>query len=134
MESVDRFGLQPHPGTDASVSDLWLDGRATGHSVAGRSLEAQYRTGTFAGYVLFVTDNSPYEEGPHIHLLDVHGEPIEKVTLGRPYQSGIFEGVEVVGTDELRFSFQGSHRLVVRPSAKGIFRPHHLQLLREPTT
>lgn len=69
----------------------------------GAVLEAQFATG--GRYVLFVTEDVPYEESLHILLIDSDLSVLDSVELSAHYTPGIFENVAIVEPDIIEFSF-----------------------------
>lgn len=88
---------------DPPRCEVLLRGHATGTGVAGRLLEAAIEA---AGrYLLFVTDDCPYEEQLHLHLLDAAGKVLDSASLGGPYSTGRFVGPRLLDDRRVGFSF-----------------------------
>ena len=128
MKESCRFSLATATGEGSS--EILVEGRPTNLRIEGRILEAQYEleAGGRALHVLFVTDGTPYEEILHIYLTDAEGRVVEQTELGGAYAPGILTDVGPVSERELRFAFQGQHRLVLRDEAQGYFRPRLIEL------
>jgi hypothetical protein len=62
--------------------------------VDGLLLEAQFDVGEASG-LLFLTEDSPYDEGLHVYLVDGHGMPEDAVEAGSAFGAGILEIQEV---------------------------------------
>jgi len=56
-------------------------------------------------YLLFLTDDSPYEECLYVLLLDHQYRILDRVDLYQEYICGIFSDLRVLGTYELSFTF-----------------------------
>lgn len=91
-----------------SVSKVLLDGKVTGVRVSGQVLEASVKVD--AGlYILFITDNVIFEEALNIFLVKLGGvnSVIDSATIGEIYSSGVFNGLEIVSADSVKFHFMG---------------------------
>lgn len=84
-------------------SRVLLHGRAREAVVTGRLLEGAVRSDDH--YLLFLTDDTPYEELLHLHLLDAQGRALDGASIGGPYSSGRFEGPRVLGERRVGFGF-----------------------------
>lgn len=114
-------------------SEVIVAGAPTGSTVAGAVLEAA--VGCDAGFLLFVTDDVPYEDALSIHLVDAKGQCIDSARLGRAYSSGRFADLRLEPPDRVRFRFTGgldwSVRMLSQPQwrlpfnaeAPGVVRP-----------
>lgn len=90
------------------MSRLFHKGIDSGALIEGLLLQAQYECS--AGYLLLLTDDCPFEELLHIHLLDRNLRPLDQVNLGKAYEAGILSRLQVTGNDVLEFSFFGGDR------------------------
>ena len=125
--------LRYRDGTDPPISDLVLHSRPTGTTVKGALLEAVVKADDL--YLLFTTDDTPYEEILRIHLIDDVGNTIESLWIGNAYSTGNFRQLEIMGSDSVRFLFFGDTdwTVSIRPSPRfqiplfadppGVFRP-----------
>jgi hypothetical protein len=113
MEEIDAFGLKRIEG-EVPVSELLWQGEPIGLKVDGIWIEKQYRVEV--GYLLFLTENSPYEEGLHIYLLNSERRLLDALELGGPYAPAILKEVKPERGTALTFSFFGDDkwRLEVR--------------------
>ena len=84
-------------------SELVIGGRNCGESVEGLVLEAVYPVAV--GYMLFVTDDVPFEEGLHLHLVDHDGKLLDTIFLGAAYTTGSLSELRRIAPDLFRFSF-----------------------------
>lgn len=82
-----RFSLDL-TGQTAGRARLIDCGQPTATIVDGVLIEAQFRTATEQS-LLFLTGDSPYEEGLHIYLLDGGGAILDAIEAGAAYASGI---------------------------------------------
>ena len=95
MEPIDIFSLAPHEGPYESwpeASELLREGRPTGRTVPGHSVEAQYRVaarhpGDPERFLLAVSQACPHEESNEFILLDADLTELARRSLGRPYES-----------------------------------------------
>lgn len=85
--------------------ELMVAGAATGCRVSGAILEAAVEAG--GKYLLFMTDDVPFEETLTLHLLDGDFRLLDSASVGRPYATGVFSLVELREPDELVFRFIG---------------------------
>lgn len=116
--------LRPAASPDAiPSSDLLLFGQPTAHPVSGAVLEAAVRWNDL--FVLFMTDDTPYEEQLGIHLVDSTGAPLDSATLGGAYTTGSFAGPTLREPDTIGFRFIGdtdwSVRLLPAPQLRPPF-------------
>jgi hypothetical protein len=102
-------------------SELLWEGQPTAVRVDGVSLEHQLQLP--AGHLLFLTEESPFEEGLHIYLLDHEKRIVDGLELGAPYASGILGDVTPEGDRAVSFSFFGGDRwrLEVNEKPLGFF-------------
>jgi hypothetical protein len=117
VRAIDEFSVAPAAGA-VPQSDLLWRGEPTGLRVDGISLERQWDVG--GGYLLFLTEDSPYEEGLHIYLLDQARRVADALEIASPYASGILRDVEVEGDAAISFVFFGDDRwrLDVHPGGR----------------
>jgi len=86
-------------------SRIIADGRDTGRIVAGEILEAAVAWGHY--HLLFITDNTPFEEHLRIFLLDARWKVVDCATLGAIYSTGVFSDLELAPPNSLHFRFFG---------------------------
>ena len=87
------------------VCEIIRSGQATGQQVPGAVLEAAAQWQSFT--LLFTTDDTPFEELLHIHLLDAELRLLDSATLGGIYSTGSFSLLSSAEPDTLRFRFIG---------------------------
>lgn len=80
-----------------------VDGSTTDAIVQGVVLETVLRTKF--GTLLLTSDDCPFEECLHAHLLDDLGRVRERVTLGCPYEAGDFRDLERLDASTFTFRF-----------------------------
>ena len=104
---------------DGPASELLVNDQSTGVVLPGVTLEAQYRFGD--RYLLFTTENVPYEEALHILLLDQGFRRLDHIELSHPFAEGTLSDVRARDA-QVQFSFFGGDfwELSVAP------RPRHL--------
>lgn len=101
--------------------------------VEGVVLEAQLEL-VSGEFVLFSTDDTPYEEVLHITLLSPSGEALETLDLGQAMQPALFQNFKALSDGVAEFDFfpKQRHRLEVlhlhRGLLSGIFRRRRLRL------
>ncbi|HOB47512.1 MAG TPA: hypothetical protein PKM60_15130 [Zoogloea sp.] len=90
---------------DIPQCELLVAGAVTGCRLSGAILEAAVEV---AGkYLLFMTDDVPFEETLTLHLLDGQFRLLDSASVGRAYATGVFSLVELREPDELVFRFIG---------------------------
>lgn len=107
MTDIDDFSVRRLEGDTPRSDLLWRD-RPVGVRVDGVSLQKQLRLPS--GYLLFLTENSPFEEGLHVYLLDDDKSVLDAVELSVPYASGILTDLVAEGDRSISFSFFGDDR------------------------
>ncbi len=102
-----ELGTRPAPPDDrgAPRSELMFEGQATGKWVGGAVLEAAHAW--HSHWLLFMTDDLPFEDMLSIHLLDGQFALLDTATLGAAYSTGSFSALPGSAPDELRFRFIG---------------------------
>lgn len=90
---------------EVPVSEIYFAGRATGKRVPGADLEAAVRVD--ARYLLFMTDDVPFEETLGIFLLDQNFDVIDSARLGAMYSTGMFSTLELHEPRTVGFRFIG---------------------------
>ena len=108
-----ELALRPIPGDDDETprSELVLHGSASGQPVEGTVLEAAVACGE--RYLVFTTDDVPYEEVLHINLLDHALHTVDAASIGAPYSTGSFRALELAPPNEVHFRFMGDTRWTV---------------------
>jgi len=107
VTDIDDFSVRRLEGDSPKSDLLWRD-NAVGVRVDGVSLEKQLRLAP--GYLLFLTEDSPFEEGLHIYLLDDDKSVVDALELSAPYASGILKDAVVEGDASVSFSYFGDDR------------------------
>lgn len=78
MMEIRFFHCEPIPG-DVPQMRLIAEDQSTGVVIDGRVLEVQYRCEL--GFLLFTSDDNPYEEVLHIRLLNTDYRQVDAVDL-----------------------------------------------------
>lgn len=108
---AERLSLQPLPaGADTPPSvRVQLDGRAAGQPLPGALLEAAFECEGLgdAQLLLFLSDDVPFEDFLHLHLLDAQLALLDSASLGAPYSTGAFALRGEPADHALRFRFIG---------------------------
>jgi hypothetical protein len=93
-------------GEDAAPrSNLLHDGTPTSLLLNGVVLEAALRWRDC--YVLFVTDDVPFEDALHIYLLDANFHLLDSATLASIYSTGSFAAMQLLPPNRVSFHFFG---------------------------
>jgi hypothetical protein len=77
-------------------------------------------------YLVFLTDDSPYEECLHIVLLDENYHQLDQVDIFQAYTPGILSNLTVLGSYELEFEFMVSCRFRLSVDVSPRRRMHRL--------
>lgn len=93
-------------------SRLLLHGKTTDLDLPGAILEASVRFGD--DFLLFLTDDVPFEEGLHICLIDPSGRLLDHVDLLAIYATGTLEELRRVAEDRMNFRFFDGPPMQVR--------------------
>lgn len=113
-------------------SVVLVDRRPTGTVLSGRTLEAAVCCEP--GWLLFVTDDVPFEEILRIYLLDEDGRLLDSARIGAPFATGVFSGLRLEPPDTAYFQFNDESEWAVTtlgqpqtvlpwwPDAKGVWR------------
>lgn len=109
------------------LCEILRHGKPTGRRVPGAVLEQAAQWQSF--YLLFTTDDTPFEELLHIHLLDAELDLLDSATLGGIYSTGSFSLLASAEPDTLRFRFIGGTDWSVQVLPEPGFR---VPLLSEP--
>ncbi|MFY3385807.1 hypothetical protein [Paracidovorax sp. MALMAid1276] len=128
--SPEALSLTPVPSAadDAPPqSHIVRNGQPTGRQVLGAVLELAAQWQSF--YLLLTTDDTPFEELLHIHLLGADLRLLDSATLGGIYATGSFSPLDSTAPDTLRFRFIGGTDWSVQVLPEAGFR---MPLLSEP--
>ena len=87
------------------VSEILLNGRGVGRRVPGAVLEAAVKWRDC--YLLFMTDDVPFEDSLGIQMLDGHLDILDSARIGGPYATGAFSSLELEEPNSVRFRFAG---------------------------
>jgi hypothetical protein len=106
-------------------SEILLDGASTGIEIEAAVLEAAVALP--GRFLLFTTDDLPFEEMLGIHLFDAELELLDRASIGGAYVTGSFSSLELHPPDSLSFRFIGdvAWQLTVlpRPVLRSPFHP-----------
>lgn len=89
--------------TESPKSQLWVNGKAIDSFIDGEICEACVNYGEF--YLVFTTNNCPYEESLNIHFLDRNFRALDHATLVWPYGTGSFTLLDMVEPNLVTFKF-----------------------------
>ncbi len=121
MTPLSAFSLRGEPATrEGAAGPLLHEGRETDLRVHAARLEAQFQVqpGLF---LLFFTDDSPYEEELQILLLDSQLQWLDGLKLGQPYTPGILSELDARDEQRIRFGFFSGTRLLLSVHPEGVF-------------
>ncbi len=122
LRTIDTFTLRVVAAHEeaAPTSELVHQGTPTGVLLAGVVLEAAVAWNE--SYLLFLTDDIPFEDSLHIHLLDTYFQPLDTASLSSMYATGSFSGLTMMPPDHLALRFFGDMdwrvELLSRPTAR----------------
>lgn len=89
MQPVDRYTLL-QPRFEGRRAVLGRDGRTTSVEVDGSLLEAQFELEDGRG-LIWLTDDSPYDEGLHVYLLGRDDSVEDALQAGADFTAGILK-------------------------------------------
>lgn len=125
-----ELSLQPveqRPAGAPPVCEIVRNAAPTGAHVPGAQLEA---AGEWMGFVLVLTtDDTPHEEGLHLHLFDASLQCLDSAWMGGAYVTGSFSLRPSPAADTLCFRFLGATDWSVQILPEPGFR---LPLVSEP--
>ncbi len=102
---------------EVPTSEVLVNGTSTGKLISGAVLEAAVQWEN--RYLLFMTDDTPFEEMLSIHLLDAQMNMLDSALIGSAYSSGAFTMLDLNEPNIVRFRFIGdtlwSIELLSRP-------------------
>ncbi len=102
MQPMTRYSVEATPTEPGSVTVL-RDGTAVATKLPGQRLEAQFELRDGRS-LLWITDDSPYDEGLHVYLVDAGGHLEDAVEAEAPFAPGILR-IERTGADWVEFQF-----------------------------
>lgn len=102
------------------TSEILVEGQPTDKFLPGAHLEAAVHWTKF--YLLFTTNDVPFEESLRISLLDEQFAPLDQAVIGGLYATGSFSALKLVDPDVVRFQFMGDATWSVRLLSRRAFR------------
>lgn len=105
---------------DVPMSEVLVDGRSTGSRLKGAVLEAAVQRDH--EYLLFLTDDVPFEELLRVVLVDQAFREVESLRIGGAYTTGHFSSLALEPPDAVRFRFIGD--TTWRVMIARVARPH----------
>lgn len=109
--TASRIERIPQIGTDPPRLRVALPGIDMTPWLPGFDLEAAFRCPQ-GGFLLFSTNDVPFEESLNIILLDGAGQMVMTRSLGAAYATGHLRDVAVIGAHAVAFSFFAGDRWV----------------------
>ncbi|WNG58735.1 hypothetical protein F0U59_31375 [Archangium gephyra] len=120
MTPISGFTLRHDAPREAGRPGALLhEGRETGIELDAAMLNAQFRVPP-ERYLLFFTDDCPYEEELQIILLDKDLRLLDGVKLGGMYTPGILSDIRQEGENQLSFSFFSDLRTTLQLHPEGL--------------
>ena len=92
-------------------SKLYIDNSDTGLILTGAVLEAAVKFRDH--YLVFLTNDIPFEESLNIYYIDNNLTIIDAATLGAIYSTGHFRGLQLMEPNCVKFNFFGGTDWVV---------------------
>ncbi len=89
--------------TDSPKSQFFINGTAINSIIEGVVCEACIKFKTF--YLVFTTNDCPYEESLNIFFLDQNSSILDQAVLVWPYNTGSFELLDFVEPNLVMFQF-----------------------------
>jgi hypothetical protein len=102
MRPVTRYSLRSSDGEEGRVG-LSRDGQPLPATVDGSVLDAQLELGDGTALV-WLTDDSPFDEGLHVYLVAPNGTVEDALEAGADFTAGILE-LRSMGDDWVEFRF-----------------------------
>ena len=104
--------------TESPKSQIWKNGKAINVFVDGQVCEACINYRDF--YLVFTTNDSPFEESLNIYFLDRNFTPLDHAVLVWPYGTGSFNLMNLTEPNFIEFKFFGNAtwRLELYPKKK----------------
>lgn len=99
---------------------VWAGDAPLGGPVPGCVLEAAVQCP--AGWLLFLTDDVPFEESLSIHLLGAHGQRLDSARIGVPYATDMFSGLRLLPPGAVQFRFLADAPWTLRLHARPVWR------------
>ncbi|SBS25749.1 hypothetical protein MSP8887_00254 [Marinomonas spartinae] len=89
--------------TEPPKSQIWVNGKAVDSFIEGEVCEACIGYENF--YLVFTTNNSPFEESLNIQFLDQNCRLLDQATLVWPYSTGSFTLIGLTEPNFIAFKF-----------------------------
>lgn len=113
---------------DVPASEILLNGKSTQRFVSGAVLEAAVQWENC--FLLFLTDDVPYEEMLRIVLLDQQLKVVDSALIGGPYSTGSFSALSLREPNCVEFRFIGDSDWLIELLGRARLR---LPFFSEPT-
>ena len=102
------FTLIPASESPDQVAQLFFKGKCVRDVSFQEEIIAQFQVGDC--YLIMMDENTPFEGGLFIMLLDRNFKQLDCRQLGIPYQAGWLDKLDIISDRELHFSFFGNDR------------------------
>lgn len=127
LETITVKVLNPDKDKEVPRCEILQNWVPVGKHVAGAVLEAAIQWREL--YLLFLTDDCPFEETLNIHLLDEKFNALDSATMFWMYSTGMFESLQLIQPNIVQFCFFGDRTWAVELLRKPAFR---LPFITEP--
>jgi len=104
-EELDVLAKGNQADDEIPTAEIIYRGEPTGCRVSGAVLEASVQIDDH--FILFLTDDVPYEEMLNIYFLNDQFSVLDSVVIGSIYSTGSFSDLQLIGPTELQFRFIG---------------------------
>ena len=115
-DELDVRRLESNSDSAPPESEIMLRGTPTGRTVSGAVLEAAVAADQ--NYVVFMTDNTPFEDVLTIEYLNKNLGLIDRLRIGWVYSTGAFSDLRLQEPNRLCFGFMGDTVWVLELLAK----------------
>ncbi len=119
MQTIHRYSVKKSASSKHSA--LFQDGKPLNLKIEGEVLEGQFETKE-GNILIWLTDDSPFEEGLHVYLIDKHHNIIDSLEAGSIFSTGILKFIKTT-PNSINFTFflnESSYELIIE--GKSTFR------------
>ena len=127
-DDVDLKVISEATETKSPKSEITIEGTKLKLIINGVDIEACIKCGE--RYLVFTTDDCPFEESLNIYLLSGESEIIDRATVFCPYGTGSFKLLGVTDPDLVKFNFFGEKDWQIKIFKSKSF---HIPYVSEPS-
>lgn len=120
LENLSVKLLNPDRDKKIPRSVIFQNAKPVGKDVSGAILEAAVQWREW--YLLFLTDDCPFEDSLNIHLLDEQFNALDSVAMFWMYSTGVFKSLKLIQPNIVQFRFFGDSIWRVELLQKPTFR------------